>query len=266
MSMEENTTVPTRGNSNWIFLLVAAIVLAGSFIYIGREFIQSNKENQQTSQWITNTISVIGEGKSKVTPDTLTINLSVSEVALTTKEAQTQANEKIAKIQAILEKAGVSKDNIKTQNLNVYPEYNRSNNTQTISGYRSQQTLTIELNGEKYVDQWNSIIDEISALGNVNIDNTSFEIKDKIKGLAEARQKAFDDAKAKAEQLATMWGVTLGKPVMITDNGISYSPGPIYYAKAEMAMGARDMAVASPSLSAGQSEVNLTITVVYEIK
>jgi len=88
-----------------------------------------------------------------VTPDTLTINLSVSEVALTTKEAQTQANEKIAKIQAILEKAGVSKDNIKTQNLNVYPEYNRSNNTQTISDYRSQQTLTIELNGEKYVDQ-----------------------------------------------------------------------------------------------------------------
>ena len=253
-------------SSHGIFLLLAAIILAGSFVYIGNEFVQSNKENQQTSQWITNTISVIGEWKSKVIPDTLTINLSVSEVAKTTKEAQTKANEKVTKIQAILGKAGVSKDNIKTQNLNVYPEYNRNNNTQTISGYRSQQTLTIEFNGTKYVDQWNGIIDEISALGNVNIDNTSFDVKDKVAGLAEARQKAFDDAKAKAEQLATMWGVTLGKPVMITDNGISYSPGPIYYAKAEMAMGAGDMAVASPSLSAGQSEVNLTITVVYEIQ
>jgi len=264
----ENTSVPRRGEStNGIFLLIATAILAGSLLYVGNGFIQSNKDNQQTSQGITNTISVIGEGKSKVTPDTLTINLSVSEVAKTTKEAQTQANEKVAKIQAILEKAGVNKDNIKTQNLNVYPEYNRSNNTQTISGYRSQQTLTIELNGAKYVDQWNSIIDEISALGNVNIDNTSFDVKDKIVGLAEARQKAFDDAKAKATQLAKMWGVTLGKPVMISDNGISYTPGPIYYAKADMAMGASEVAApATPWLSAGQTEVNLTINVVYEIK
>ena len=242
------------------------MILAGSFIYIGRAFVQSNKENQQTSQGITNTISVVGEGKSKVQPDTLIINASVSEVGLTTKEAQTKANEKIVQIQNILEKAGVKKENIKTQNLNVYPEYNRSDNKQTLSGYRSQQTLTIELQGEKYVDQWNNIVDEISAIGGVNIDNTSFDVKDKVKGLADARQKAFDDAKAKAEQLAEMWWVTLGKPVMISDNWVSYTPWPIMYARAEMAKWAGDTAVASPSLSPGQTEVNLTITVVYEIK
>jgi hypothetical protein len=33
-----------------------------------------------------------------------------------------------------------------------------------------------------------------------------------------------------------------------------------------MAMGAGEIAPATPSLSPGQSEVNLTITVVYEIK
>jgi hypothetical protein len=191
-------------STNGIFLLIATAILAGSLLYVGNEFVQSNKDNQQTSQGITNTISVIGEGKSKVTPDTLIINLSVSEVAKTTKEAQSKANEKIGLIQDVLEKASVKKDNIKTQNLSVYPEYNRNNNTQTISGYRSQQTLTITLEGQTFVDQGNAIIDKISALGNVNVDNTSFEIKDKIKGLADARQKAFDDAKAKAEQLAKM--------------------------------------------------------------
>lgn len=262
-----NTSVPRSGEStNGIFLLIATVILAGSLLYIGNEFIQSNKDNQQTSQGITNTISVIGEGKAKVTPDTLTINLSISEVAKTTKEAQTKANDKVAQIQGILEKAGVSKDNIQTATLNVYPEYERSESKQTLTGYRSQQTLIVELNGEKYVDKWNNIIDEISALGSVNINNTSFEVKDKVKGLADARQKAFDDAKAKAQQLAQMWGVSLGKPVMISDNGISYTPGPIYYAKAEMAMGAWDASVSSPSLSAGQTEVTLTINVVYEIQ
>jgi|GEM_PF-1979456 len=149
-----NTSVPRSGEStNGIFLLIATVILAGSLLYIGNEFIQSNKDNQQTSQGITNTISVIGEGKAKVTPDTLTINLSISEVAKTTKEAQTKANDKVAQIQGILEKAGVSKDNIQTATLNVYPEYERSESKQTLTGYRSQQTLIVELNGEKYVDK-----------------------------------------------------------------------------------------------------------------
>lgn len=251
--------------SSWIFLLVAAVILSASFIYISKEFVQSNKANQQTSQWITNTISVVGEWKSKVQPDTLIINASVSELGKTTKDAQTKANEKITQIQSILEKVGVKKENIKTQNLNVYPEYNRSNNTQTLSGYRSQQTLTIELQGQTYVDQGNSIVDQMSTVGGVNIDSTTFDVKDKITWLADARQKAFDDAKAKAEQLATMWWVTLGKPVMITDNWVSYAPGPVMYAKSAMAVGG-ETAPATPSLSPGQSEVNMTITVVYEIK
>lgn len=53
---------------------------------------------------------------------------------------------------------------------------------------------------------------------------------------------------------------------MISDNGVSYDQRPMYYAKAEMAVGAGDASVSSPALSAGQSEVNLTINVVYEIK
>lgn len=251
--------------TNWIFLLLAAWILWWTSLYVGNQFIQSSKDNQQTSQGITNTISVVGEGKSKVKPDTLTINASISELGKTTKEAQTKANEKVTQIQDILEKLGVKKENIKTANLNVYPEYDRSDNKQKLTGYRSQQTITIELQWETYVDQGNSIIDQISAVGNVNIDNTTFDIKDKIKWLAEARQKAFDDAKAKAEQLAKMWGVTLGKPVMITDNGVSYNPWPIYYARDMVAKWAEEIAPATPSLSPWQTEVNLTINVVYEI-
>ena len=55
---------------------------------------------------------------------------------------------------------------------------------------------------------------------------------------------------------------------MITDNGVAYNPTPIMYNnKADMAVSAGTATPpATPSLSPGQTEVDLTINVVYEIK
>lgn len=72
---------------------------------------------------------------------------------------------------------------------------------------------------------------QISKIGGVNVDNSYFDLKDKNAAYATAREVALTDAKAKAEQLAKASGVSLGKPVMITDNSYSNVPGPIYYAK-----------------------------------
>ena len=88
--------------------------------------IQSNKDNQQTSQGITNTISVMGEGKASVAPDMLVINVSISELAATTELAQSQANDKVNKVKDILKAADIADKDIKTANVNVYPEYDRS--------------------------------------------------------------------------------------------------------------------------------------------
>ncbi len=84
-----------------------------------------------------------------------------------------------------------------------------------------------------------------------------------------ARQKAFDDAQTKAQQLAKVGGVTLGRPVMITDNSAQYTPIPYYrnaMMNAKVAVGAADIATSSAPLSAGQSDVTVDINVVFEIK
>lgn len=251
---------------DWIFIVVAAAILAWSLLYVGNEFVNSNKDNQQTSQWITNTLSVVWEWKAYVKPDTLKINLTISETWDDTKTAQEKANEKAKKIQDLLAKQWIEKKDIKTVNLNVYPDYSREENKQKLLWYRSQHTLSIQLEWEKYIDNGNTIIDQIAAIGNVNIDNTSFELKDQVKWLEEARKKAFEDAKAKAQQLADLWWVNLGKPIMITDSNIQYAPTPIYYARAEMAMDAWGIEKANPSISAWETEVTINLSVVYEIR
>lgn len=257
-----------NNKANWIFLLVSAIVLAAVFLFVGLSLTGALKNNQQTSQGITNTISVMGEGKAKVAPDMLVINVSISELANTTELAQSQANEKVNKLKTILKAADVTDKDIKTTNVNVYPEYDRSQSGRKLLGYRAQQSLTINVSGEWFGEKWGNLVTQISKIGGVNVDNTYFDLKDKDAAYAGAREKALTDAKTKAEQLAKASGVSLGKPVMITDNSYSNVPGPIYYAKNEaMWAGATtDIATPSNALSPGETEVTINVNVMYEIK
>lgn len=255
-----------KQTTNWLFLLGATLILALTFFFVGNSMIQSNKNNQQTSAGITNTISVMGEWKASVAPDMLVINVSISELGATTEAAQTQANEKVNKLKDLLKAADIADKDIKTTNVNAYPEYDRSNaGGRKLLGYRAQQSLTVNVSGENFWEKWWNIVTQISKIGGVNVDNTYFDLKDKNTAYAWAREKAFADAKEKAEQLAKAGGVTLGKPVMITDNGYANVPGPIYYAKG-METTTADSAAGSNALSPGQTEVTINVNVMYEIK
>jgi hypothetical protein len=118
---------------------------------VGNSFINANKANQSTNYGMTNTISVMGEGKASVAPDMLVINVSISELAATTDVAQTQAKEKVNKLKDLLKKNEILDKNIKTTNVNVYPEYDRSNaNGRKLLGYRSQQSISINVTGANF--------------------------------------------------------------------------------------------------------------------
>jgi uncharacterized protein len=83
--------------------------------------------------------------------------------------------------------------------------------------------------------------------------------------MAAAREEAFADAKAKAEQLASAAGLRVKKAISISDSSIDYYPGPVYpmMGKAEMAM---DGMGGGADISAGEMEVRVQIHVVFEMK
>jgi len=105
-----------------------------------------------------------------------------------------------------------------------------------------------------------SIIDAVAEAGGdfTRIDNISFSIDDPSEYRKEARDKAMADAKAKAEQLANLGGVTLGKPTYISES-ISY---PIYPPSVGVAEAAP--APVTP-ISPGEMKISLDIQVVYAI-
>lgn len=254
-----------KQNSNWFFILGGALILSLGLFFIGYFMFKSNMS--QSPYGMANSITVNGEGKASVKPDMLVVNLSVSELAATTELAQTQSNEKMNKIKELLSGYTIPESNIKTTSVNVYPEYDRNDASgRKLLGYRSQNSLSISITGENFWDIGGKIVADVATIWGVNVDGTYFDLKDKNAGLSIARQKALDDAKAKAEQLAKASGRRLGKVLTITDNSYNSMPGPMYYAKNEAMGGAMDTAVANTPLSPGETEVVINVNVVYKIK
>ena len=108
-----------------------------------------------------------------------------------------------------------------------------------------------------------SIIDIVVAAGEdlVRIDNISFSIDDPSVYQEEARQKAIADAKAKAENMARLSGVTLGRPTYISES--AQIPPPIY--RQDVFEGVAAAPAVKTPISPGEMEISLTVQLTYAI-
>jgi len=244
--------------------LVSVIILSTAIFFSVRSFSSTPIRIDNSAE--RSGITVNGDGKALGIPDMVTINVGVSELAKTTKEAKTKADEKIAQIMDILKKNKVDDKNIKTSDLSFSPEYSWDSGKQTILGQRVRQTLTITLkNITKEDTQVTSIVDAVGEINGIEVNGITFDVEDKKELFSQARKLAIEKAEQKAKEMASLTGVTLLKPISIRDNSTNYMP-PMYGLqnfKAESV--AMDSGTGS-SLPVGQLEVNVDIEVIYEIK
>jgi len=212
---------------------------------------------QNTGIWVT------GEGKVSAVPDVAILSLGVEAQAATVAEAQQQAAEAMEAVKEELDKSGVAEKDIKTQHFSIYPvrRWDRDKDEEILVGYRVTNTVTAKI---KKVDEAGIIIDAVTKAGGdyIRINGISFTIDDPTDYYDEAREKAIADAKAKAEQLADLADVKLGKPIYINESG-GYIPVPRAYIAVEEAPAAP--APTTP-ISPGEIEISLTVQVVFDIK
>lgn len=244
-------------SQNIIFVL-AVLVLSGSLIYIG---------GQLDDRWSRDeyTISVMGEWKTNMAPDSMVLSLAINELAATTQDAQAQSNAKVNQVKQILTTYNIPEKDIKTENVSVYEEFDWTDGGRKPLGYRATQTLTITISDGDYTTIGGQIIDDVAKIGGVQVNNTYFALKDKNAAMATAREAAFTDAKAKAEQLASAAWLRVKKAILINDSSTDYYPGPVYpmMGKAEVAM---DSMGGWADISAGEMEITVQIQVVFETK
>jgi len=205
-------------------------------------------------------ISVSGMGEVTGTPDTVEVDLGVSVLAATVDEATSLAAERAEALIAALTSNGVAQDDITTTDYSIYPEYDYSTNAQRLLGYRVSNTVRAKI---RDVQETGPVLDSVtSAAGDeVRISGLRFSIEDNADLITAAREAAWNDAMAKATQLAELSGQTLGAATSISET-VSNPPTPIPYAVEDSGGGERAMTPIEPGTSA--VTINLQVEFAFE--
>jgi uncharacterized protein YggE len=198
-------------------------------------------------------VTVIGSGQVQGAPDTLNSDLGVEVIAPDVSSAIATASTQAKAVTDAMVAAGARREDIRTTDVSVQPQYNTD---QTVTGYRSSNTVHVVVHD---LTKASAILAAAAQAGGneTRINSVSFALGDNSKLLADARARAFADAKARAEQYAVLSGLKLGTVQTIheTSSGARVPP-PITPNRAE----APDI-----PLEPGTQTVTFTVTVTWEL-
>jgi uncharacterized protein len=238
--------------------LIAVAVFATGLGVMGFTAAQSGNlvnTTQQVGIWVS------GEGKVTVVPDVANLSLGVQVESPTLSEANQKASAAMDALISVLKTQGVADKDIKTQNFNIYPVYDYSKETgaSTIRGYQVTNTVTVKV---RVIANAGKIIDAaVAAAGNaVRVNSISFSVDDPTKSIDQARELALLDAKAKAEQIARITGVSLGSVSYVSDSSSNVARviAPSFDSKA-------GAAGSTTPILPGDTDLTVSVQVIYNI-
>jgi uncharacterized protein len=247
--------------------VLAAVILLSVFLLA--ETVQSLKETSVLGQgdYPETSITFTGTGEVSAVADVATFNFTVTKEAKTVKEAQELVEEVINGAVDVLDDADVDEKDIKTERYSVQPQYDWvtkngfRNSERVFKGYQVSQFTSVKV---REIDNSGDLLGKIGELGITNIGSLSFEIDDPDELKREARQLAIEEAKDKAKELADDLGVDLVRIVSFHENENGYYPQPMY-AKVESMAVSSDSSV-EPTLSVGEEEIKVSVSITYEIR
>ena len=245
-----------------LVLVLAVVGLVGCSSEGGTVFgaepsnIRVSLNSQQEGVWVN------GTGKVSAVPDVAILRLGIEAQEASVAEAQSQAAEAMDRVMTSLTGNGVAEKDIQTQYFNIHrvTRWDDQKQQEIVIGYRVTNMVTAKI---REMDKVGSIIDAVALAGGdlTRIDSIGFSVDDPSAYHEEARQKAVADAEAKAEQLAGLSGVKLGKPIYVSES--AYMPPTIYPQRSYIEAAAAPI-VETP-ISPGEMEITLTVQIIYAI-
>jgi len=209
-------------------------------------------------------ISGIGTVYAKADIANITIGFR-TETLKTAADATKESVEKMNNIVASVKDLGVEEKDIKTSNYSLSPVYDwTEDDGRVLKGYEVYQSLDVKIRDLESIGDIISITTEKGAnqVGSIN-----FTIDDEYELKNRARELAIEKAKEKAEDIASQTGMKLGDIIDVYES--SYTPRYDNYSNAKLEMAADEAmrgAISSPSIETGQNEVEVEVTLTFEVK
>ncbi|WP_433760629.1 SIMPL domain-containing protein [Nocardia sp. CA-135398] len=225
----------------------------------------SKKKSDHTA----GTVTTFGSGSARATPDLMRVTISIETRASKVALAYGQAGERVAAVTESLRSDGVPSTDVATSGLSVRTETVwLEGGGSKITGYVATTDLTVVLRdiGETADPGPATIIANCVDAGgdDVRLGGLNLGFADQESLLIRARDAAWDNAVAKAEQYAGRARRTLGSVLEITENAVSAVPA----APRLMAMSApmnESYGGAPVPVELGESEISATIRATWQL-
>nr|WP_107659702.1 SIMPL domain-containing protein [Nocardia suismassiliense] len=204
-------------------------------------------------------VTVVGSGQVRGAPDILNADLGVEVTAENVSAAIARANDKAKAMTDAVVGAGATREDVRTTDVSIQPQYSGGpNGGDTVIGYRATNSVRVVV---RDLTKASGVLDSaIKAGGNeTRLRSVSFAIDDNSQLLADARARAFADAKARAEQYAVLAGVRLTEVDTITEASSHDDDS-------ANKMSAQDAAPQSVPLEPGTQTVTFTVKVTWGLR
>ncbi|MFN8531222.1 MAG: SIMPL domain-containing protein [Anaerolineae bacterium] len=241
--------------SKWIAIAAAAL--------LGLSALSARTANAQeatsTPSGDPGTISVTGMGSAWGEPDVAYVDLGVETVDTDLSTAFSSANTQMNALIDAIVGFGIAREDIQTTTLSVYQEDIYDPNSGQPTGeqrYHVQNFIRVTLRDTTQIGDFVSMAVESGANRLLSL---SFGILDTAALEQSARSSAVDDARSRAEQLAALMGMQLGRPLSVSETLSGGAPIPLGSG------GISRMAMDSAPVQGGQLEVDVQINVTFEL-
>jgi hypothetical protein len=214
-----------------------------------------------------NVITVQGTATVHATPDLITVYYTVQTNGSTSAIAK-DANTVISnKLQNLIVTAGFSKDDLKTESYNIYPNTYWENGKSRTDGYIASHSLKLEFSTDE-LEKLSSVIDAGANAG-AAVSSINFELTPEAQNTykAQALKLASEDAQTKADAVAEGFGKNAGKLISVQIDNFGYSPWNLYSSSSvrveDSVAGAKEVAM---GIAPSEQEISGSVSATFNIQ
>lgn len=199
------------------------------------------------------TLSVTGSGSASAVPDQVSLTFWIEERGDQLTSQKHTVDDTTQRLVNDLRDKGVDDKNIRSYQLHIRPIYEQNDDgKREQNGFIVQREVAVTLTNP---DDYDSIIDQALARGVTRVGQVQFEISDQQKLYEQALVNAYQQAKAKAQQLASTAGLTLSGTVSIAEQSASQ---PVMMRMADSS--GRSESVSLPGEQSIEARLNVTFS------
>ena len=214
----------------------------------------SGLANAQMTEKMQPQINVSGEGKIKVTPDQATITIGVENMGSDANDVKKKNDAAIDAILKYLKSSGVPAADYQTKRVSLNRNYDYDKKKYS---FVAQQTIVINL---KDLSKYDALMMGVVDAGANNIQGVEFRTSKLAQYESEARTKAVQQARLKANDYAAALGQKAGKAIVVTDNTQTYYP---MMERANMSLQAKAADMPRETLALGEIEVTANVNISF---